>query len=203
MKAAVINIDAFSPEAEKIKEVAEILRKGGIAAIPTETVFGIACRVSDKEAIDRIYDIKQRPRSKPFTTQIADVDRIYDYTDSLKPRVKDILNRFWPGPLTVIINTGKEKKGFRIPANKSALAILNEIDFALAVTSANISGRDAFHTAKEVIGYFGDSLDVIVDDGLEAGGIESTVLDCAEEPFKIVRQGAIADKLKKYILSSI
>jgi L-threonylcarbamoyladenylate synthase len=199
MKTSIISIDAGTPQEKKIKETANILRRGGIVAIPTETVFGLACDLANVEAIKRLYTIKKRPEDKPFTIQVASIDKVLDFIDRLNPVIEKALNRFWPGPLTVIIDSKKGKKGFRIPDNKVALALLSEIGRPLAVTSANASEESALISVKDVTRCFSGLIDAIIDDGNRASGIESTILDCTVTPFKILRKGAIADKLKQYI----
>lgn len=199
MKTSIISIDADAPQEAKIREAADILRQGGIVAIPTETVFGLACDIANTEAINRLYAIKNRPEDKFLTIQVAGIDKVLDLAEKKNPVIENILRRFWPGPLTVIIESKEGKKGFRIPDNKTALALLSEIDRPLAITSANISGENALSSVKDVFKCFDGLIEAIVDDSSKVGGIESTVLDCTVEPFKILRKGAIADKLKEYI----
>ena len=199
MKASIITIDSSSPQQPKVREVSRILACGGIAAIPTETVFGLACDAANTEALKKLYAIKNRPEEKPFTIQVANIDKLLSYAGGINPHVEKILKEFWPGPLTVIVNTVKGKEGFRIPDNKVTLSILSETGFPLAVTSANFSGTDVLCTVEEVVKSFGHLIDVIIDDGSSAGGVESTVLDCTVTPFKILRKGAIADRLKRYV----
>ncbi len=200
MRTSIISIDANAGHGiKKIREAANILRRGGIVAIPTETVFGLACDLANTEAIERLYAIKKRPGDKPFAIQVASIDKVLSFTGKLSPVIEKMLNRFWPGPLTIIIDCKKGKKGFRIPDNKTALALLSEVDRPLAVTSANASEEKALTSAKDVARCFSGLIDAIIDDGNEISGIESTVLDCTAMPFKILRKGAIADKLKQYI----
>ncbi len=199
MKTSIISIDANTPQEKKIRDAANILRRGGIVAIPTETVFGLACDLANIEAIKRLYAIKKRPKDKPFAIQVASIDKVLSFADRLNPGLDKVLNRFWPGPLTVIIDSKEGKKGFRIPDNRVALALLSEIGRPLAVTSANVSGESALISVKDVTRCFSGLIDAIIDDGNRIFGIESTILDCTVIPFKILRKGAIADKLKQYI----
>ena len=199
MKTSIISIDADAPQGIKIIEAADILRRGGIVAIPTETVFGLACDIANIEAVKRLYAIKQRPEDKPLTIQVASIDKVLDIMDEPDPTIKNTLSRFWPGPLTVIIDSKEGKKGFRIPENKVALAILSKVGRPLAVTSANVSGEDALTSVEDIARCFNGLIDAIIDDGNCAPGIESTVLDCTVMPFKILRKGTIADTLEQYI----
>lgn len=201
MKTSIISVDVNALQESAIKQAADTLAHGGIVAFPTETVFGLACDLANTEAIKRLYEIKNRPQEKPFAIQVASTDKVLDIVGSQKPLVENIMRRFWPGPLTVIIGSENKKKGFRVPDNKAALAILSAIDSPLAVTSANLSGGSPLISAKDVIRDFNGLIDLIIDDYSKAGGVESTVLDCTIKPFKILRYGAIADSLERYIQS--
>jgi L-threonylcarbamoyladenylate synthase len=202
MKTKIIKIDADCPNVLDVKKAAGILKKGGIVALPTETVYGLAVYANDNNALKRLYSVKKRPDNKPFTIQISDYGRLADYIDKVPTGLKKILDRFWPGPLTIIVNGKSGKIGLRIPDNKVTLAVINEVKLPLAVTSANISGEKAVVSAKEVADIFGGSIDLIVDDGDIEGGIESTVLDCTVSPFKILRKGSISEELKEFITNN-
>lgn len=195
MTTRVVLVEKEFPEPVRIKEVAGVLRKGGIAGIPTETVFGLACNANDENAVKRLYQIKHRPFDKSLVIQIADISKLLDYEAVVTPEIKEILSRFWPGPLTVIINTKCGKTGFRMPNHKTALAIIREADFPLAVTSANISGQADLICAEDVIRVFGGKIDIVVDDKTKSKGIVSTVLDCTQAPFRILRKGLLAQEI--------
>ena len=201
MKTSIINIDVNDRQELKVRQVADTLTRGGIVAFPTETVFGLACDLANTEAIKRLYEIKNRPQDKPFTIQVASTDRVLDIVGKQEPLIENIMRRFWPGPLTMIIDGEDQKKGFRVPDNKVALAILSAIDSPLAVTSANLSGESALTSIEDVTKSFNGLIDVIIDDSGKSGGIESTVLDCTIKPFKILRKGAISEALEQYIQS--
>ncbi len=199
MKTSIINIDVDTLQESAIKQVMDTLAHGGIIAFPTETVFGLACDQANNEAIKRLYEIKNRSQDKPFAIQVASTDKVLDIIGRQETLIENIMRRFWPGPLTMIIDGEREKKGFRVPGNKIALDILSAIDSPLAVTSANLSGESTLILAEDVIRSFNGIIDIIIDASSKAGGIESTVLDCTIKPFKILRYGAIADSLERYI----
>ncbi|NQT95968.1 MAG: threonylcarbamoyl-AMP synthase [Candidatus Omnitrophica bacterium] len=199
MKTKLFLVDADSPAEQSIKEVAEIIRHGGVAAIPTETVFGLGCDAGNKEAVKKLYTIKKRPAGKPFTIQIATFDQLADYLDKLPPGVEKFLKEFWPGPLTALLKGKDGKIGLRMPDNKTTLSIIKEAKVSLAVTSANISGDRDVSSAKDAFKVFDGSIEAVVDDGIIAKGIASTVVDCTTLPYKILREGTIADKIKKYL----
>jgi len=194
-----ISVDALSPKASNIKRIADALKAGAIVAVPTETVYGLAVDAGNKKALDRLYSIKNRPCGKPFALQIADLSELDRYIDEPSPGLIAMLKKFWPGPLTVILNGRDGKVGLRIPGNKTTLAIIREVASPLAVTSANISGEPAAFSAEEVMRILEGKIEMVVDDGTRCGGIESTVLDCTVSPFKIVRPGAILEQLKSFL----
>ena len=199
MKTSIISTNVDTLQESAIKQVMDTLAHGGIIAFPTETVFGLACDLANNEAIKRLYEIKNRSQDKPFAIQVASTDKVLDIIGRQETLIENIMRRFWPGPLTMIIDGEREKKGFRVPGNKIALDILSAIDSPLAVTSANLSGESTLILAEDVIRSFNGIIDIIIDASSKAGGIESTVLDCTIKPFKILRYGAIADSLERYI----
>ena len=200
MRTQVFKVNPSNPEKDKIQRIAKIIKAGGVVGIPTETVFGLCCDASNKEAIDKLYRIKKRPEQKPFTIQIESLDRLLDYVDEISPGKKSVLGKFWPGPLTVILNTKNGKTGFRIPDNKCALSIIKEVGSSLAVTSANMSGEKAVSSAEDLLNIFDGLIEAVVDDGTKACGIESSVVDFTLSPPKILRFGANADKLRNLLI---
>jgi len=199
MTTRVVFVDNQFPEKDKIEEVVDVLRAGGIAGIPTETVFGLACNGNDKNAVKKLCGIKNRPFDKSLVIQIADINKLLDHQVRMTSEIKNILNRFWPGPLTVIVDTKYGKTGFRMPDNKATLSIIRKSDFPLVVTSANLSGEKDLFCAEDTKVVFGEKIDVVVDDGTKARGIASTVLDCTQIPFKILREGSIAEEIRQFL----
>lgn len=193
MGAKIVKVNPDFPEKDLIKEAAKILRKGGLVAFPTETVYGLGANYLDKGAIDRLYRIKRRPKEKPFTVNIARFETLKDLMIDLPEKAERIVKKFWPGPLTVVaLNRKKEKIGVRMPKNKIASELIEEASVPIALPSANISGEDPPKSAKEIIDKLSGSIDMILDGGDTDIGIESTVLDVTKEPFKVLREGAIA-----------
>jgi L-threonylcarbamoyladenylate synthase len=186
------------PSQEGVTEAVNILKAGGIIAVPTETVFGLACDGSNKNAVNRLYDIKRRPKSKDLVIQIADIARLSYHKAVFGNDIKGILNKFWPGPLTVILNTMHGPKGFRMPDNKTTLAVIRKSNFPIAVTSANISGRRSSLSAEEALSVFDGLIEAVINDGTKAFGTASTVLDCTIRPFRVLRQGPLSMSLKSF-----
>ncbi|MDP8229825.1 MAG: L-threonylcarbamoyladenylate synthase [Candidatus Gorgyraea atricola] len=185
----VVKVNPNFPEPHVIEEGARLLKEGGLVAFPTETVYGVGANLLDKKAIDRLYKIKKRPKGKPFTIHIARFEALKELKVNLSERAEKIVRKFWPGPLTVLVlNKKKEKIGIRMPNNKVALALIDKASLPIVAPSANLSGKNPPTSAKEII----LDVDMVLDGGNTAIGIESTVLDVTVNPFKILRKGALS-----------
>lgn len=192
MQAKILKVNPHFPQEDLIKEAAGVLRKGGLVAFPTETVYGIGANLLDKKAIDRLYKIKERPKNKPFTVHIAKFEALKKLRIRLSDKAEDLIHKFWPGPLTIVaFNDKKEKIGLRMPKNKIALELISRSSVPVAAPSANLSGGMPPISADDVISAMSGALDIIIDGGISEVGKESTVLDVTKYPFKILRQGAI------------
>ncbi|MFH1202510.1 MAG: L-threonylcarbamoyladenylate synthase [Candidatus Omnitrophota bacterium] len=189
----VIKLDPHNPDLSKIKEVALVLKNGGIACLPTETVYGLAANLLDERAIKRLRQIKKRPADKPFTIHIAQIDKVEELTVDIKPAAYRLIKKFWPGPLTVIL---KAKDGFniglRMPRNRIALAVILEADVPLVMPSANISGHMPPKTLDEALPDLMGLVDIAIDAGGTELGIESTVVDLTGARPQVIREAAIS-----------
>ena len=144
-----------------ITPAAELLREGGLVAVPTETVYGLAGNGLDASVIERIYEVKGRPAVKPISLMVANSDAIADLCEAVPQAARDLTERFWPGPLTLvlkakaripeILRAGGETVGLRCPRQQQTLQLLQELSFPLAVPSANPSGLPSPKTAGEVL----------------------------------------------------
>lgn len=177
--------------------------EGNVVALKTDTVYGLLCNAFDKKSTDKMYRIKNREARKPLSIFVKSVDEVEKYVDSenLTTYVKRIMEKYWPGALTIIfkkkddafdgITSGVSSIGIRIPNDKDLLYILNNVDFPLAQTSCNISGEKEYRNADEIKSKLGDYIDLIVDGGEVKENIPSTVLSVeCNEPI-ILRDGAI------------
>ena len=165
-----------------------------MVAFPTETVYGLGACARDKKAAGRIYKIKKRPLTKPLAIQIADVRAIGEMGCVVTPAAKKLMDRFWPGPLTIILKGRLGKKiGFRMPANKAALELLRKAAVPLAVPSANISGKPPARNAEEVLAVFRGRIEAVLDGGHTDIGVASTVVDMTGASPKVLRDGAIPE----------
>ena len=147
-----IKIDPDNIDNDLIREVAKVLTDGGIVALPTETVYGLGGRADKAEVIDRLYSLKKRSRDKPFTFVLSDIDKIINnYFDLLPPFAYRMMEYYWPGPITFIYHSQDDKKiGIRVPSHRVTRKILEKLDLALFLPSANLSGQDEAVSASQV-----------------------------------------------------
>ncbi len=199
-RTLVLKVNPNNPNKESIFLSAVVLRHGGLVAFPTETVYGLAANLLDKKAIDNLYKIKKRPKYKPFTVHISDTGMIKRLGCRITRDARILINRFWPGPLTVILKSRNNKKiGFRIPDNKIALALIKSSRVPVVAPSANISGDAPPKNSREVLKGLNGKIDILLDGGPTKIGVESTVVDLTSRPPKILRAGAI----KKSVIESL
>ncbi|MBP9128312.1 MAG: threonylcarbamoyl-AMP synthase [Elusimicrobia bacterium] len=186
-----------------VEQTVSALAGGGVAVFPTDTVYGIAASVFRPLAIRRVYRLKGRSYKKPFPFLVANVEQALALVEPPSKKLRHLLDKYWPGPLTVVFNTsalgrwttgGKDTLALRIPAHPVTQAILKEMGQPLAVTSANRSGQREAVTGKEAEGLFDKKVDVLVDAGPCPGGVPSTVINVASTHWTLVREGAIKKK---------
>lgn len=203
MKTQIITIDPINPDPDKIKDAAQILASGGLVAFPTETVYGLGANMQDEKALLRLYEVKKRPKDRPFSIHIAAKEEIENFAKDLAPFVWRIVDRFLPGPLTLVLK-GKDgqKVGLRMPNNRLALSLILEAKVAVVAPSANISGNPPPKNAEDVLKDLDGKIELVVDGGPVELGIASTVADVSSMPIDILRQGAISSEVLKTISKS-
>ena len=195
MQTRVIRVNSGFPEGDLIREAAHALRKGALVAFPTETVYGIAANFLNAKAIDRLYNIKKRSKDKPFTFHIADLGALEDLEIDLSGEAERLIDKFWPGPLTIIaFNKKGDKVGIRMPKNNIALALIKEASIPVVAPSANISGNKPPVSSEDVFSQMSGLIDILIDGGRAEIGIESTIVDVTINPFTILREGAIPNR---------
>ncbi len=192
IKTRIVKADPLYPEHHIVKEAAEVLKRGGLVIIPTETVYGIAANMLNKDAVNRLYKIKNRPQDKPFSIHIERKDRVEEFTGAIPVCAYKLIDKFWPGPLTLILKSKDAGKvGLRMPDNEIALRIIGQADVPLVCPSANISGKPAPTNFQEAIKDLEGLVDFAIDAGNTRLGIESSVVDLTVEPLQILRAGAL------------
>ena len=210
MKTKIIKINPKKPEISKIKEAAEIIKKGGLVAFPTETVYGLGANTFNQKAVKKIFQVKKRPFTDPIIVHIANKKDIYKLAKKIPKRVKKLIDKFWPGPLTLvlkkrkivpkIVTGGLETVAIRMPKNKIALSLIKESKVPIAAPSANLFGRPSPTTAQHVKEDLLNKIELIIDGGPTKIGLESTVIDLTTRPVTLLRPGGITlEKLKKIL----
>ena len=183
---------------------AEIVRNGGLVAVPTETVYGLAGNGLDAAAVERIYEVKGRPAVKPLSLMVPDAESMEKYCREVPRQAKTLAERFWPGPLTIVlrakeeipavVRAGGDTVGLRCPDHPLTLALLRLTGLPFAAPSANPSGEESPKDAQRVLDYFDGVIDGVIDGGVCGLGRESTLISLAAAPYRILRRGALSEE---------
>ncbi len=208
MKTKVIKIDQNNIEKDKLIYAANIIKNGGLVAFPTETVYGLGANALNSKAVNNIFKAKGRPSDNPLIVHVADSKSIDNLVLKVLPGVQKLINKFWPGPLTLVfrkssiipdeITAGLDTVAIRMPSHPIALALIKESGLPIAAPSANSSGRPSPTLANHVIEDLSGKIDLIIDGGPTDVGLESTVLDTTSIPPSILRPGAVTiEQLRK------
>jgi len=199
----------FSPIQQQVEDGIFILKRGGIVAFPTDTVYGLGASISIRQAVERVYQIKRRPRGTPLPILLADKSQIGEVAEPVPPIAWLLAGKFLPGALTMvlykksksipdIVTGGGKTVAVRIPAHPIPVALVRGLGAPIIGTSANLSGKPSALTAAEVYAQLGDEVDLIINGGRCPGGKESTIVDLTWEPPIILREGAISrEELKQ------
>jgi len=194
-------MSAPSKIGQDIDRAASILRVGGLVAMPTETVYGLAANAFDPTAVARIFEAKQRPTFDPLIVHIADPEQLPLLVRSIPARYQILMETFWPGPLTLLfektaevpelVTSGLPTVAVRMPDHPSALELIHKAGTPLAAPSANPFGRTSPTTADHVARQLGERVDYILDAGPSKVGVESTIVRESRGRFEILRPGGI------------
>ena len=179
----------------------KLLRAGGLVAVPTETVYGLAGNGLDASAVEKIYEVKGRPAVKPLSLMVSSKEEIEKYTLDAPEDAYLLASRFWPGPLTIVLKAqdhippivlaGGKTVGLRCPDCALTLQLLQESAVPFAAPSANPSGEPSPKNAETVLSYFDGAIEAVIDGGECTLGLESTIIDMSSCPYRILRQGAL------------
>jgi len=191
----------LQPTHENIQRAAEVLRNGGVVAVPTETVYGLAARIDQPAAIEEIFRRKGRPRDNPLIVHVAAVEQAYDLTNEHgKQLINAFAARFWPGPLTLVlqasrlvtsyVTAGLDTVAVRMPRHPVFLELINAVGCPVAAPSANISGKPSPTIAEHVETDFGNNV-LVLDGGPCEIGLESTVVHVSNGIVHVLRPGVV------------
>jgi len=199
-RTTIFKVNPLHPEKEKIKQAAEVIKKGGLVVFPTDTVYGLGANAFLPEARKKIYWIKERSFDKPLIFLLDEIKKIYPLISELPKNAKKLIKKYWPGPLSIIFKSsplgtiltgGSRTIGLRIPDNQIALSLISASGVPLATTSANLSGEKSPVTAKEAIKNLKNKVEVILACGETKYKVESTIIDLSVVPFLVIREGYI------------
>ena len=201
----VLELDPERPQQEAIELAASIIRKGGLVAFPTETVYGLGADAMNENAVRKIFEAKARPADNPCIVHVHSRDMLDRVAGSVGDKAERLIQKFWPGPLTLVlerkpevapsVSAGLSTVAVRMPGNRIALELIRAATTPIAAPSANASGRPSPTTAAHVLEDLGGRIDLILDGGTTNIGIESTVLDMTTEPPMILRPGWITQEM--------
>ena len=196
-------VDPQAPQRDALLEAAKWIRAGGIVAIPTDTLYGLAADPFRADAVARIFALKGRPAERAVPLIAADDEQVSAHLATLPAAGARLAARFWPGPLTLIVTApptlvagvtgGTGRVGVRVPDDRVARAICRAVGRPVTATSANLTGQPATADPDDIERTLGERIDLLIDTGRTPDGLPSTIVDVVEAP-RLVREGAIAWK---------
>lgn len=196
-----------------IKRAGELIKLGEVVAMPTETVYGLAANAFDENAVTKIFKAKGRPADNPLIVHISDLTMISDVASEISASALACAKAFWPGPLTIILpksanvpavtSGGLDTVGIRMPSHPAAAALISECGVPLAAPSANLSGSPSPTCVRHVIADMNGRVPAIIDGGICAAGVESTVITFEQDAVKILRPGVISARQLSSIVPDV
>ena len=206
MKTLVIKDD--------MRRASQLIKDGALVAVPTETVYGLACNGLNEAAVERIYEVKGRPPVKPLSLMVSGKDAMERYCINVPHKAKLLADKYWPGPLTIvleaadcvpdIVRAGGKTVGLRCPDHPLTLEALRLSGLPFAAPSANPSGAPSPKSARTVAEYFDGSIEAIIDGGECGIGKESTLIDMSALPYRILREAALSrDEIADTLVDSM
>ncbi|MEI3612084.1 L-threonylcarbamoyladenylate synthase [Pseudogracilibacillus sp. SO30301A] len=208
MGTKLLIVEGKSGKKQVIQEAADLLVKGEVVAIPTETVYGLGANARDEAAVDKIFKAKGRPNDNPLIVHVASKEQLFSLVKSCPTYVEKLIDTFSPGPITYVLESsgkiasnvtaGLSTVGLRIPKNEITLTLLEQTNLPIAAPSANLSGKPSPTTAQHVLEDLDGKIAAVLDGGPANVGLESTVVDCTQEIPVILRLGKITpDDIKQ------
>ncbi len=195
-----------------LQQAAIVLRKGGLVAFPTETVYGLGADARNPQAVARIFSAKGRPADHPLIVHLADASQLTEWAQDIPHAAWRLAEAFWPGPLTLVlprapgvldaVTGGLDTVALRVPDHPLALALLDAFAGGVAAPSANRYGRVSPTSAEHVREELGDAVDLVLDGGPCSVGIESTIVDVSSTTVRILRPGAITERAMRRVLGT-
>lgn len=213
MKTIIEKIDRNQMDEQVLAKAGEILKNGGLVAFPTETVYGLGANALNEDAAMKTYAAKGRPSDNPLIVHIADVEDLSIVARNISDKAKQVMERFWPGPLTLIFEKqyivpygttgGLSTVAVRMPTDEIAKAVIRAGGGYISAPSANTSGRPSPTSAEHVQEDFDGKIDMIIDGGAVDIGLESTIVDMTVDPPMILRPGAITKEMLEEVVGEV
>ncbi len=206
----VLEINHGNFDVKDLKPAAQILKRGGVIAYPTETVYGLGANIFHQKAVQKIYRVKRRDPHQPISVMIASVDNVDEFCTGVHDYARQLMHQYWPGPLTLIlmasenlpryITSSDRKIGLRFPDHPITKALMVHHCQPITSTSANLTRGIPPVNARELNINIADKIDLIIDAGPCSTRIPSTVLDCSGDEPKLIRKGSIAiSEINKFL----
>ncbi len=189
-----------------MKELLKTLKEGKIAIIPTDTVYGLVGDATNESVIKKIYEVKKRDKNKPLLILVSDLEMLKNYIKSLNGLEEKIINKFWPGPLTILLSknenvsntltSNKDSVGVRLPDKEDLRCLISKFGKPIIATSANITGKETITNVSELEPAIKDNVDLIIDDGT-INAISSTIIKVQNNKIIFLREGLLTNDIKK------
>lgn len=206
-------LDPHQPDPEILRIAADVLRRGGLVAFPTETVYGLGANAFDADAVARIFAAKGRPSNDPIIVHIHALAQLEQIAVAVPPLAQSLADTFWPGPLTFVlrrgerippnVSAGRATVAVRMPSGSVARALLQTVELPVAAPSANTFSRPSATTAAHVLHDLNGHVDVVLDGGPTTIGLESTVLDLTGAVPTILRPGGVTIEALREIVPDL
>ena len=213
MKTRVLRVDSRCPDVGLIREVAGIIKRGGLVAFPTETVYGLGADALDADAVLAVFEAKKRPLDNPPIVHIGGASDVRRLVVEVPSKARVLMRRFWPGPLTLIFKRSKvvpdvtvaglDTVAVRMPRHEVALGLIRESGCPIAAPSANLAGRPSPTSAMHVLCDLDGRVDAVLDGGSTLVGVESTVLDLTVDPPEVLRPGGTCVESLRLVLGRV
>ncbi len=198
----IIRVDSDRPQREAITQAAAVIQSGGAVVFPTTCLYGLGADATNRQAVERLFEIKQRPTGKPILVLIHTLTQLQQLVRFVPVAAEKLINRFWPGQVTLIfharrslpegLTAGSAKIGVRLAAHPTAIELLQALGRPVTGTSANLSDQPGCASISELDQVIADGVDLILDAGRLAGGLGSTIVDVTVNPPVVIREGAVA-----------
>jgi L-threonylcarbamoyladenylate synthase len=213
LNTLMLKVDAQQPEPEPIHKAAEIIKRGGLVAFPTETVYGLGVDALNVDAVLRLFEAKRRPLDNPPIVHVADKADVTPLVTELSKKAQLLIDKFWPGPLTLVLKhskavpkvttAGLDTVAIRMPIHPVAAALIKACGCPIAAPSANLAGKPSPTTAAHVYEDLNGRIDAILDGGATNIGVESTVVDLSADPPMLLRPGGLPFETLKKVLPDL